>query len=63
VGCLSRRHALAIQWWIGERLFREQQRRYYGGIALSLLKRREPPPDLDIPREFGAAIACAFLGT
>ena len=30
----------AIQWRIVEQLFREQQRRYYGGIALQVLKSR-----------------------
>jgi hypothetical protein len=29
-----------IQWRIVEQLFREQQRRYYGGIALQVLKSR-----------------------
>jgi hypothetical protein len=28
-----------IQWRIVERLFRERQRRYYGGIALQVLNR------------------------
>jgi hypothetical protein len=40
VGCLPRPHALAIQWRIVEQLFREQQRRHYGGIALQVLKAR-----------------------
>jgi hypothetical protein len=40
VGCLHRPHALAIQWRIVEQLFREQQRRHYGGIALQVLKAR-----------------------
>src|SRR6516162_11778444 len=40
VGCLHRPHALAIQRRIVERLFPEQQRRYYGGIALQVLKSR-----------------------
>src|SRR5262245_39315827 len=37
VGCLPRRHAHTIQWWVGERLFREQQRRYYGGDCASAI--------------------------
>src|SRR5215475_2158987 len=41
VGCLHRPHALAIQRRIVERLFPEQQRRYYGGIALPVLTATE----------------------
>src|SRR5262249_35378430 len=40
VGCLHRRLLDGIQWRIGEQLFRERQRRYYGGIALQVLKSR-----------------------
>ena len=41
MGCLPRLHVLGIQWRIVEQLFREQQHRYYGGIALQVLKTRE----------------------
>src|SRR5262245_23544557 len=40
VGCLHRRLLVGIQWRIVEQLFRERQRRYYGGIALQVLKSR-----------------------
>src|SRR5262245_32920368 len=40
VGCLHRRLLVGIQWRIVEQLFRERQRRYYGGIALQDLKSR-----------------------
>src|SRR5262245_37974130 len=54
VGCLHRPHALAIQWRIVEQLFREQQRRYYGGIALQVLKsRRREDRRRCRPRESG----------
>jgi hypothetical protein len=39
VGCLPRLHVHGIQWRIVEQLFREQQHRYYGGIALPVLNR------------------------
>jgi len=55
VGCLPRPHALAIQWRIVEQLFREQQRRYDGGIALQVLKSRG--------RESIAAVVPAKAGT
>ena len=41
VGCLPRPHVHGIQWRIVELIFREQQHRYYGGIALPLLNTRE----------------------
>src|SRR5262249_10571847 len=49
VGCLHRPHALAIQWRIVEQLFREQHRRYYGGVGVLELKTpgrqdSSPPP-------------------
>src|SRR5262249_53367690 len=55
VGCLHRPHAHAIQWRIVEQLFREQQRRYYGGIALQVLKSRgcEDLSRLSSPRKRG----------
>src|SRR5262245_60965896 len=40
VGCLHRRLLVGIQWRIVEHLFRERQRRYYGGITLQVLKSR-----------------------
>jgi len=48
-------YALAIQWRIVEQLFREQQRRYYGGIALQVLKSRgrDDPSPLSSPRKRG----------
>src|SRR5215468_599226 len=55
VGCLHRPHAFAIQWRIVEQLFREQQRRYYGGIALQVLKSRgrDDRSPLSSPRKRG----------
>ena len=44
VGCLPRRHALAIQWRIGERLSENNNVATTAGLRW-LLKRREPPPD------------------
>src|SRR5262249_10768262 len=64
VGCLHRPHALAIQWRIVEQLFREQQRRYYGGIALEVLKSRgcDDRSPLSSPRKRGPiALASAIL--
>jgi hypothetical protein len=55
VGCLHRPHALAIQWRIVEQLFRKRQRRYYGGIALQVLKSRgrDDRSPLSCPRKWG----------
>src|SRR5262245_23732349 len=55
VGCLHRPHALAIQWRIIEQLFREQQRRHDGGIALQVLKSRgrDDLSPLSSPRKRG----------
>src|SRR5215468_4672554 len=55
VGCLSRPHALAIQWRIVERLYPEQQRRHDGGIALQVLKSRgrDDRSPLSSPRKRG----------
>src|SRR5262249_35163411 len=55
VGCLHRPHALAIQWRIVEQLFREQQRRHYGGGWLQRLKKRGPEDrtPLSSPRKRG----------
>src|SRR6516165_10811192 len=55
VGCLHRRLLDGIQWRIVEQLFRERQRRYYGGVALQVLKSRG--------RDDLAAVVPAITGT
>src|SRR5215471_13518056 len=50
VGCLRRPHVHGIQWRIVEQLFREQQRRYYGGIALPVLKLENTSTDASVLR-------------
>jgi hypothetical protein len=59
VGCLHRPDALAILWRIDECHYREQQRRYYGGIALPALKSRGRDDPLRLSsRESAGPVVC-----